>query len=87
MRTVSSFNGQQRTTDKYSQASHCSTEPISCRPGRQPLLPALHPVVLCVMRQELGKCERVQARGGVYQGFILGSMNSFFMFSYALALW
>ena len=85
MRTVSSFNGQQRTTDKYSQASHRSIRPISFCPGRPPLLPAL--IAATLMPQELGKCERVQARGGVYQGIILGSMNSFFMFSYALALW
>lgn len=26
-------------------------------------------------------------KGGIYQGAVVGSFNSFFMFSYALALW
>ena len=37
--------------------------------------------------QELAAPEGVQKQGGAYQGLIVGSFNSFFMFSYALALW
>ena len=41
----------------------------------------------CPLLQELAAPEGVQKQGGLYQGLIIGSFNSFFMFSYALALW
>ena len=96
MRTVSAFNAQQRTAEKYSEvappskSSHTWINWHKCAQMDYWVIKLTAiPSVECgfVLPQELHAPEGVQKQGGIYQGLIVGSFNSFFMFSYALALW